>query len=66
MAEHHRHPRLAVGFEFAIGQAQVVEQVEVESIALGGSIQADQVDVTTTFSADAAGAGLRGHRTHRR
>ena len=58
MTEHHRHPRFAVGLELAVGQAQFVEQVEVEGVALGRSIQADQVDMTTTFTADAAGAGL--------
>ncbi len=58
VAEHHGHPRFAVGFELAVSQAQLIEQIEVEGIALGRPIKADQVHVTTTFSADAAGAGL--------
>jgi hypothetical protein len=58
MAEHYRYPRFAIGLELAIGQAEFIEQVEIESIALGGSVKANQVNVTTAFSADAAGAGL--------
>ena len=58
MAEHHRHPRLAVSLEFAISQAQLIQQVEVEGIALGRSIQADHMQVTTALPADATRTGL--------
>lgn len=58
MAEHHRDPRLTVGFEFAIGQAERIEQVEVEGIALGHPIQADHQDMTVSFTGYTTGAGL--------
>ncbi|MNP06264.1 hypothetical protein D3C76_982390 [compost metagenome] len=58
MSEHHRHPRFAVGLEFAIGQAQRVEQVEIEGVALGHPIQTDQEHMTMPFAADSTGAGL--------
>jgi hypothetical protein len=47
MTEHHRHPRFGVGLELAVGQAQFVEQVEVEGVAFGDPIQADHQDMTT-------------------
>ncbi|MNZ93158.1 hypothetical protein D3C78_1122150 [compost metagenome] len=58
VSEHHRHPRLAVGFELAIGQAQRVEQVEIEGVALGHPIQTDQEHMAAPFAADSTGAGL--------
>ncbi|MNP57520.1 hypothetical protein D3C76_1523600 [compost metagenome] len=51
MPKDHGDPRLAVGFELAVGQAQFVEQVEIEGVALGNPIQADQQDMTALFTA---------------
>ncbi|MNF01698.1 hypothetical protein D3C80_2007250 [compost metagenome] len=58
MTKHHRHPRLAVGFELAVGQAQLVEQVEIEGVALGDPVQSDHQDMTALFTAHAAGIEL--------
>jgi hypothetical protein len=58
MSEHHRHPRFAVGLELAVSQAQCVEQIEVEGIALGHPIQADHQDMAVFFTGDTTGVGL--------
>ncbi|MNV91287.1 hypothetical protein D3C71_1857670 [compost metagenome] len=58
MGEDQGHARLAVALEFAIGQAQVIEHVQVDGIALGRSIQADQHDPAALFAADATAGAL--------
>ena len=62
MGKDHRYPGLAARLEFAISQAQLVEQLEIKGVALGDSVQADQKQMTTLFTADATAAGLiHGH-----
>ena len=62
MGKDHRYPGLAARLEFAISQAQLVEQLEIKGVALGDPVQADQKQMTTLFTADATAAGLiHGH-----
>ena len=58
MTEDHRDSCFAVGLELAVSQAQLVEQVEIEGVAFGDPIQADQQDMTTLFTAHAADVEL--------
>ena len=58
MGKYHGHPRLVVSIKFAIGQAQLIEQIQVEGVALGHPVQAQQQDMALEFTADAAAAGL--------
>ncbi|MNY63409.1 hypothetical protein D3C86_2003630 [compost metagenome] len=52
VGKHHRDAGLAVRLEFAIGQAQGVEQFDIERVALGHAVESDQPDMTTPFPAD--------------
>ncbi|MNO90665.1 hypothetical protein D3C76_821920 [compost metagenome] len=58
MPEDHGHPCFAVSFEFTVGQAQLVEQVDIKGVALGHPVQPDQQDMTTLFPTHTAGIEL--------
>ncbi|MNV70642.1 hypothetical protein D3C71_1636200 [compost metagenome] len=52
VGKHHRDPCLAVGLELTIGQAQGVQQFQVERVSLGHPVQPYQLDMTAPFTAD--------------
>ncbi|BDB18587.1 hypothetical protein cym2001_19520 [Pseudomonas sp. CYM-20-01] len=58
MGKYHGHPSVVISIKFAIRQAQLIEQVEVERVAFGHPVQTQKQDMTLEFTADAAAAGL--------
>ena len=60
MGKYQRHTRIAVALELAVSPAQIIQHGHIESIAFARSVQADQHDLATFFTADAA-AGALGH-----
>ncbi len=62
MGKHHGHPRFVVGLQFTVGQAQFVEQVEVEGVAFGHPVEANQQDMAVALTGDTtAGRLVHGH-----
>ncbi|MDT4877884.1 hypothetical protein FQZ97_1134370 [compost metagenome] len=61
MGEDQRAANVVVPLVLTECQHQVVQHVLVESIALGGTVKADQHDMAALFAADAA-CGTEGHR----
>ena len=59
MGKDDRHAGVGVAFKLTVGQGQVVEQVQVEGVAFAGSVQAEQQNMATLFTADAATGTLR-------
>lgn len=57
VAIHQRHPRHRLALERAVGQAQGIEHGQVERIAFGRAVKADEHDVLAQLAADLAGAG---------
>lgn len=58
MGEEQGAAQLVVGLVFAEGGDQVVEHRQVEGVALGDAVEAEQQQVATPFAADASGGGV--------
>ena len=51
----HADAQLVVAIELGVGAAQRVPQREIERVALGGAIEADQQDVAAALDGDGSG-----------
>ncbi|GAA0272514.1 hypothetical protein GCM10009086_30930 [Pseudomonas rhodesiae] len=58
VGKHYRHSCLVVSIKFAIGQAQLIEQIQIKGVALGHPVKPQQQDMSQKFTTDAATAGL--------